>query len=430
MAALIVALGCLEVWARTWAWPVSESWYRVDEPQADATGTAASVTFRCQEYAPVSFTAVPAPGVTRIVLLGGSTAFGYPERPAGTTPIPRALHGVAGSLQAGLDEAWPAQFEVLNLGVNGGSSDDTLRLLRRSLAWGPKAFVVYDGHNEFMAAPAQFSAPLWRFALYRQVMVLGARAEVAPGWVGPSAIGDAGHAEAVVALFRSNLAALATLADGRPVVIATQASNLAGLDPSWSTSGEDLANLDTLPDDEIARRWAASPDVADLAWQAGLRALAAGTDATPALRAAVDHDGMPFRATSAINAAIRDAAAEHGFALVDAEAAVFTPGTNPDPDAFYDNVHPQPEAARRIAAALLGGLARVGTLPGLPPTALSPPAPPSDEAVRRTAGYWLRWACVRAHDPGWRLQKARFWAQQLSAAEVGGAGGTGDGCPG
>ncbi|MDP2304958.1 MAG: GDSL-type esterase/lipase family protein [Pseudomonadota bacterium] len=408
--ALLVALAGLEGWERTAAWPVADSWYRVDEADGE-------VRFRCQDYAPVSFGEAPATGVTRIVVLGGSTAFGYPERPAGTTPIPATRHGVAGILQASLDAEWPGRFEIVNLGVNGGSSDDTRRLARRALAWGPTAFVVYDGHNEYMAAPARFSPSLWRFALYRHVMVLGARVDRAPGWVGPSSIGGPANADAVVALFRANLSALAALADGIPVVIATQAGNLAGLDPSWSTSGDHLAGLDQRPDDEIDQRWAASPAVADLAWQAGRRALAAGGDALPALHAAVDHDGMPFRATSAINDAIRTAAASHGFTLVDAEAAVYAAGP-PDGTLFYDNVHPRPDAAGLLARALLDGLARAGVLPGAPPVTAAP-VPPSDEAIRRTAGYWLRWACIRGHDPGWRLARARSWAQLLLARAPG-----------
>lgn len=407
VAALVLALVGVESWERTYAWPVADSWYQLEESDG-------RVTFRCQEYAPVGFAAQPRPGVVRVVLLGGSTTFGYPERPTGTTPIGPPEHGFAGVLQRTLEAAWPGRFELVNLGVNGGSSEDTLRLARRAMAWAPAAFVVYDGHNEYMAAPASFAPSLWRFAVYRHLMVIGGRVEVAPGWVGPAANGGPDNARAIVQQLRANLAALAAVVGDRPLVLATQASNLAGLDPSWSTSGADLADLDGLSDRVLAERAAASPEVADLAFRAGQRALLAGTDALPALRRAVDYDGLPFRATTAVNDAIRDAAAVHGFTLVDAEAAVLA-NAPPDGALFYDNVHPLPVAAARIAGAVLDGLARAGVLPGQAPAPLVPAGSPSDDAVRRTAGYWLRWACIRPHDPHWRLVQARRWAAELLA---------------
>ena len=161
--AVFVALAALEYHATHLAWPVDPSWYWLDETETE-------VTFGCQQFRPIQFSVQPAEGVTRLLLVGGSTSFGYPTRPRGTEPMGRPMHGIAGSLQASLDDVAPGKFEIINLGVNGGASDDTRRLLDRALSWHPSAVIVYDGHNEFLAAPMRFPASLWRFNLVRQLL--------------------------------------------------------------------------------------------------------------------------------------------------------------------------------------------------------------------------------------------------------------------
>ncbi|MFZ5478006.1 MAG: hypothetical protein ACOZNI_14625 [Myxococcota bacterium] len=405
-----LALAGVEVWEDRYAWPVAEAWYRLDE--ADGR-----VSFRCQNFAPVEFAASPAPGVKRVLLMGGSSTFGFPERPVGDTPLGKPVHGFAGALQAALDGGWPGVFEVVDLGVNGGNSEDTLRILRRATGWGAAGIVVYDGHNEMMNVPRELSPALWRFALYRRISVMAEKADVSPGWVGPAAYGGPENARAVREGFRRHLDAIVDAADGVPVVLASQAANLAGFDPSWSVDGDAaaLAGLARATDAEVDALYAAQPTVADVAWAAGQRRLARGEDAAAALRAAADHDGMPFRASTEVNAVIREVAADRGVVLADAEAAV---GAAPGDDLFYDWVHPRPEASARIAGALLDGMGRAGLLPpGSPGEARVPAATPAEdaEAAVRTAASWVQWACVRGHDPGWRLAGARRWAGRALA---------------
>ncbi|GDX83515.1 hypothetical protein LBMAG42_53260 [Deltaproteobacteria bacterium] len=393
---LALALVGIEAWEARYAWPADPSWYAVEEHDR-------RVCVRSQQFAPVEFPAAPADGVTRILVAGGSTTFGFPERPVGDEPTTQ-LGGFVAAMQAALDVAAPGKVELINVGINGGNSEDTLRVLRRAQAWGATGLVLYDGHNEFMNVPAHFSAKLWGFATYRHAMAAAPRASAAPGWVGEAAYGDDTHAAAVLTHFRANLEAIADL--GWPTVAATQAGNLYGLDPSWSTTGDEaeLRGLSTLSDEALAARWRAGHPSADLAFAYGRRGL--GPDSAVALRTAADVDGLPFRASSTVNATIREVGAAHGWTLVDGEAAT-------GDREFYDNVHPLPAAAARLAMAMLNGMQRAGMiLPDFPEAApIPPPDPP--EAARRTAAYWLRWACVRQHDPVLRIQATHVWAGRV-----------------
>lgn len=413
---LASAAWALETWLDRWAWPVDPAWYRVEE----ANGT---VTVGCQAFAPVRFDVTPAPGVTRVLVAGGSTTFGFPERPPGTAPLGPPRHGVAGAAQAALDAAWPGQFEVVNLGINGGASEDTLRVLRRTIHLGASALVLYDGHNEFMGFPGGAWAAGWRLATYRRLAVLLPRAVESPGWVGAAAYGDERGAAAVMQQFAHNLRAIAALARGArvPVVMATQASNLRDFQPSWSTEGVVDGAAALTPAERVARL-AAHPASADLAFLVGQDRLAAGQDAWSALATARDHDAMPFRASTAVNRVIRAVATESGWTLVDAEAALADLGP-PGEASFYDWVHPRPAASARLANALLDGLARVGVLPDLPPTAVArePEAGEVTGVHTRLAVAWLQWAMVRQHDPWARLARARAHAELAVTASPGDA---------
>lgn len=412
MAVLLpVTLGAIEVWERRWAWPVDPAWYGVDE--SDDT-----VRVHCQSFAPVRFTPQPAAGVTRILAVGGSTTFGFPDHPAGPDDVAGPGSGFIGAMQGALDARWPGAYELVNLGVNGGNSVDSLRMLRRASHWGARALVIYDGHNEFVTMPAHYSAGMWQFALYRHAMLLASGVRDSPGWVGPAASPSPVHTEAVLDLFRANLHAMMDEA-GVPIVIATQASNLSGIDPSWSTSGDARA-VASLSGAALQKQWDETPQSADLAWAVGQRLLAAGPvlsaadadAATDALRAAADNDGLTLRATSAVNGVIREVADAHHATLVDAEAAVQAGGAAPGTDLFYDWVHPRPEAARRLGLAMLEGLVMAGVLPEVPEV----PLPAADSLAEvRAARSWLQWACVRGHDPTWRLGLARSHARAALA---------------
>jgi hypothetical protein len=416
----LVAVG-LEYWERHHAWPVADSWYQLSESDG-------LVEFRCQNFAPVRFSAEPAPGVTRILMMGGSSTFGFPLRPVGGPPLDRPEHGFVGVLQQGFDRAWPDTIELVNLGVNGGSSADAVRLLRRAEGWGVSGVVLYDGHNEFMSVPERFSARLWPLALYRRFSALGSTATQAPGWSGASSYGGPEHAAAVARRFEDNLIHIADTVAGMgvPLVVSTQASNLAGLDPSWSIgpTDVDLPGLSGLDDATLEASFSSHPHVADVAWQAGRRRAARGEPARAAFLAAADHDGMPFRATSPLNQIIRGLGERDGVTVVDAELDLHRQTGTPGNQEFFDNVHPQPETAVVIAESVALGMRSAGLVPsaGLGALRRATHSPQDDvEGQLRTARMWLRWAAMRPHDATHRLTQSTRYAELVLDARPGDA---------
>ena len=361
-------------------------------------------------------------------MLGGSTTFGFPLRETGTAPTSGPQSGFVGIVQATLEKAAPGRFEVLNLGINGGASSDTLRLLRRADDWHADAVVIYDGHNEFLSAPARFSSGLWRFALYRQVGIGLPRVTEAPGWSGPAAHGSSRHAQAVLDLFRSNLISLVDLAraQGSKVILVTQAGNLRGIDPNWST-GPDVETIQAaaragLP--ELQRLRSAHPESADVAWQLGRQT--AGRDSIPHLQAAVDQDGLQLRASSAINRVILDVVGQTGVVLVDAarlSAQLAAEALDDGEPLFFDWVHPRSEVSALIGRGVLDGLTRAGVVSAETPVLVAPEISQGSriEGELRSARSWLQWACVRHHDPALRLSRARSaaaWVLKYSPADI------------
>jgi len=405
----VVGLFGIEIFVDRYAWLVDPSWYRLTQEEP--------LQFGCHQFRPVEFEQEPAQGVTRILMMGGSTTFGFPTRPVGEAPISRPAHGYVGLVDTALENSNPGGFEVINLGINGGSTVDTLRLLRRGEGWGADVLVVYDGNNEFLQVPESFSPRLWRFALVRQLGILIPRPMASPGWVGAPAVGSDKHLDAVLSVFRHNLESIVDLAHGQEmkVLLATQAVNLTEVDPNWSTGGssDTLTELDTLSDAEVESLWEQQPDVADLAWEVGQRRLASGADALEALQAAVDLDGLQLRASSDVNRVIREVAAQKGATLVDAATAI---RSVPQKGLFFDWVHPTAKGARILAASVLDGLEQAGVVSNTPvPASSNVPEEDVVAGTLRAARSWLQWACVRGHDPTWRLQKAEERARQVLA---------------
>ena len=181
-----------------------------------------------------------------------------------------------------------------------------------------------------------------------------------------------------------------------------------------------LAQVAGLPAQDLEQHWTAQPTSADLAWAVGRLRLAQGGDAAAPLRAAADHDGLPFRATSAVNQVIREVAQARGTVLVDAEAAIQADGPVPGDELFFDWVHPRREASRRLAGALIAGLVQADLVKALPSGPVAGPELTAAEllgAELRVARGWLQWACVRQHDPYHRLAAARRHASAVLALD-------------
>jgi lysophospholipase L1-like esterase len=406
-----VSLCGLEYYVDKIAWPIAESWYRLESVDGQ-------VHFGCQNFRPIVFSELPSSNVTRILVIGGSTVFGYPMRLNGTDLISLSERGVVGTMQRALDASWPDQFELINLGINGGGSEDMLRIMRRSKGWGASGIIIYDGHNEFLNLPAHFNATLWKSALYRRFSIVADRVMVSPGWIAPPAHQSQKHESVILSEFEENLKAVIALAQEQnlPVVIATQSSNLSGVDPNWSTIGKEevIKGVAELSLEDLEREWMQEPDSADIAWRLGRKREASGGTAWDPYQSSIDNDGLRLRADSGINKVIRNVADSTGATLVESEEQFRRHGVIPDNTLFYDWVHPKPRGAEIIAESLLEGMVKSGMITDRPLIkAIDLTDDDKIEVELRVARSWLQWACIRKHDPHWRLTISRSYAMSV-----------------
>jgi len=356
----------VEVWLDRFAWPVDPGWYHLEE-------TEDRFSLHVQHYRYVDHPRET--DRTRLIFVGGSTTFGFPERPAGHTALGRPRHGYVGLLAATLEARWPGRFEVVNLGINGGASEDTLRVLRRAIDWDVHGVVVYDGHNEFLSAARPFRASLWRFAAYRRFAMLSGEVKQAPGPEAPPAYGTSKHRRAVEQRFARNLRRIVEVVGDTPLVLSTQASDLS-LDPAWDAGGSDALFA--------SGRWVDARDA----------------------------DPYPMRATSRLDALIVEAAAAGGATLVE-------PVVAPGPATFWDQVHPRGNGTVGLAEAVLGGLVAAGLVPESTPVVARPLTHEERvEATARAARGWLQLARIRHHDPELRLERLDGLLRELEALDA------------
>lgn len=116
-----------------------ERWYSyLPHASARAPALGLTLTTNSRGYRTPEFADAPAPGLLRVVALGGSTTLGgwtdqdtWPRR-----------------CQEALDAARPGRFEVLNLGVSGADLAATRRRVETELmGLHPHALVIYHGVN-------------------------------------------------------------------------------------------------------------------------------------------------------------------------------------------------------------------------------------------------------------------------------------------
>lgn len=106
--------------------------------------TTNSLGFRGPEVSPT-----PAPGVRRVVVLGGSAVWGASVRDSETIPA---------YLQPALEKELGQPVEVVNAGVTAATSfEELLRLQAYVLPLHPDIVVVYDGRNDLHFA----ASPVW-----------------------------------------------------------------------------------------------------------------------------------------------------------------------------------------------------------------------------------------------------------------------------
>jgi len=333
-------------------------------------------------------------GTLRVVVVGESTAAGFPFAP---------YFSFARALEARLRRDHPGRaIEVVDFGRAADPSASVLETAREAMRCAPDLLVICSGHNEYQASYVDDLRDGFGGALQRLVGGLRVAGLFRPprarggGADDPAALARAaggGGARVAAAPFlnpaelargverlRRNLEAMVEVAraGGAKALLVTQASNLSRFPPSWSFHsrpllpavaknydhqlGELLRLAPLEPASEQSRRLSDALEAQDgavalLRYVEGRRAEAAGETA----RAAADYvralelDAYPNRAPPASNDAIRAVARAHDAALVDA-AEAFQRATKlpaPGDDLFLDHCHPTLDATFTLADALL-----------------------------------------------------------------------------
>ena len=316
-------------------------------------------------YADQTTFAMPKPaGTFRIFLVGESAAKGYPQ--------PRNLC-IAAFLEAILGERMPGRkIEAINLGTTAVASFPLVYQVRDALKYDPDLMVFYVGNNEFYGAygVASLNAagawPGWALRAMRAgrgLAIVQALSEWRAGkrsedrtlmeeMVGHAAIpADSRLRRAAARNLEANLGRMLAEAKaaGVPAIACTTASNESGMAPL----GEDGAGDGDGTASGKFRRGKKLAGEGDLA---GARA---------AFVAARDLDPMPWRPTTAIEGAIRAAAAKQGATLCDVAEILRGEGSEGATgwETMDDHVHLSLRGQERVARAIADAMAGV---PGLP----------------------------------------------------------------
>ncbi len=337
-------------------------------------------------------------GVIRIACVGGSTVEGM--------PIPEAAFPVV--IQTMLAQLRSdSKVEVLGCGVGGQYSDNEVGALDEVIPLDPDVVVLYSAHNEFH--PANVKALLARAS--RPAMsavgrfVADLRLATAIGrWLGldgkvqtnkslkeepPDHRPIDGPEFALVnERFRENLERFVARCEEREiaVVLCTAVSNVRDFAPMADVYGVGVAEADRERSKELVEK--ARESLKALEWQAALDSAdaAIAIDPTPAgphfwrgkallglrrieeskreLVLARDTDGRVNRATTQLNAIVRDVAERTPALLADVEerfAAASTDGIT-GYDWILDNVHPSPEGQNLIARVVVEALGKANNI--------------------------------------------------------------------
>jgi len=323
------------------------------------------------------------PGTYRVVVLGGSTAFGTPVREL----------GFAAQLEFLLRSLAPGRaLEVVNLGRRGRPAETVRRAVDDVVERGdPDLLVVLTAHNEFLAAgdPSRLRrlaralrARLASVRVLADLLERPGRPDPMPERVTPVDREAPGFRDRLDR-YRAELAAIADIAASRgvPLLISTGPSNLADwppvhravgwakADPDYDANVERVASL--VAQGELAPAEAASRELltrygddAMLLYLQGqaLRQRGRPGEARDRLVRAKDLDPLPWRALEEQNDAIRALGARPGVEVVEADRifARRSAGGLVGFELVADNVHPTPEGNALIADAIARVMARDG----------------------------------------------------------------------
>jgi tetratricopeptide (TPR) repeat protein len=375
------------------------------------------------------FRAARPAGGFRAVVLGGSTAAGFPYG---------KWASLAGILEQRLQREHPGRVvEVIPVAMSAINSWSLLAFTPEVLALEPDAVLIYAGHNEYLGILGVGSAfgggspAITRAVLALQqvrLLALGLRAAAALRPAPAAQDGEPATLMARVAAeqriplgspiyaaglaqFEGNLERMlrAFARRGVPVFIATLASNERdqppfmpvpppGLDDAawqgrFNTARDQLAAGDPVfAQAEAEAMIAAAPDSGEGHFLRGELLLATGDPhaARAAFLAAKDRDALRFRAPEAFNDIVRQAAARHGATVVDVQAALAAAaGGVIGDELMLEHLHPNARGYVLLAETFHAALLAAG-LPGggqpLPAEIAARDAPLSE--VERLAGEY------------------------------------------
>jgi tetratricopeptide (TPR) repeat protein len=355
----------------------------------------------------IHFTTRKEPGSIRIFCVGASASAGWPH--------PRS-ESYSAYLQQALDRAFPEQkVEIINLSLHAYASYRVRFLFDMLLDFDPDAFLIYSGNNEFLeprtyiqgdthlvdvtnvlnrSATYRLGVHFYKRLLFPESSLAGSDREEKQyeKWSKVARVTltlreDPEQFAKVKEHYAYNITHMVeeSAKRGLPAVIVTVPVNMRDWHPNVSRSGVEGETLAKWKD-HFDRGQAAllrgenaeavtlleaavalDPTHAETHFQLARAYERTGAHerAVQSFQRAVDEDRNPFRAPSAMNAALRDIAARHPNAhLADAQrdmlaaTAPYAPGF----DMFLDYVHPTRAGNIVIARAAFGALLESGLL--------------------------------------------------------------------
>lgn len=371
-------------------------------------------------------------GLTRIFVVGGSAAYGFPCTDE---------YGFSGYLRRALDKVAPGRFEIINAAGMSFGSHRVLDVLKDVVLFEPDVVIIYSGNNEYVeqnvlpeakappAAIEKIRALFNRTDIYRAMRLglfkaapkvfesrikqditdIRSNPQVNRGNIGRSQQTDT----TILANYRKNIAAMKELLvqQGVKVIFCTVPVDIGGWLPD--------SGMPRFADETAAARWLELLDLRDEAFTRGdiaqeaeyLRQILEITPHDPGmlfnygkvlwnlgnyetsyqqLVKAKDLDFRPIRALSPFNEIIHNAVDEqNGIYLADLENRIREKYLQGQAiGIFLDYCHLTEAGHKLVAEWLLPALAKVVTLPQLDITVLSglieadPRAEIKDDVIR------------------------------------------------
>ena len=276
-------------------------------------------------------------GSMRIVLMGGSSAAGFPYGRFGS---PAAM------LQQQLKLRYPQQqFEVINTAMSAVNSYTLLDITDEVIALQPDLVLIYAGHNEYlgiMGAASGRSHATTLLLLKLRKLALVQAAEQLYAWFNPAESVnhssrtlratmaqkqqipfDSSLYQAGLAQFNANLRLILTQfrQAGVPVVLSTLAANEADQPPFASAALPETLQKDDVSIATLQAVIAEQPKHAMAHYTLAQRLQQSGQyrQALGHFTLASDYDALRFRAPSAINQLIRQLSTEFNLTLAEGQ---------------------------------------------------------------------------------------------------------------